>query len=139
MDTEEPEDDGPEAPPTPPKPELKIRDLGFRPSGCSVCGAPKPPHIEIEVDGVLEYTCKECYEGQVVELAACRSCGAALEAADAVCGEGGTGRPVRGFLRLPGGGVRPRAGGGAGVRLEAQGRPRQRAGVEAVPEEVDDV
>jgi len=92
MDTEEPEDDGPEAPPTPPKPELKIRDLGFRPSGCSVCGAPKPPHIEIEVDGVLEYTCKECYEGQVVELAACRSCGAALEAADAFCGKCGTAR-----------------------------------------------
>ena len=96
MDSEEPEDDGPEAPSTsPPKPELKIRDLGVRPSGCSVCGAPKAPHIEIEVDGVLEYTCKECYEGQVVELTACRSCGAALEAADAFCGKCGTPRVAK--------------------------------------------
>ena len=98
MDSEEPEDDGPEAPTpvtSPPKPELKIRDLGERRWGCSVCGKPKPPHIEILVDGVFEYTCRECYEGQVVELAACRSCGTALEAADAFCGKCGAARVVK--------------------------------------------
>ena len=98
-----PEDEGPEpdlsdpreppaAPSAPPKPELKIRDLGTRPRGCSVCGKPKLPYVEIEVDGVLEYTCKECYEGQVIELAACRQCGAALEAGDAFCGKCGNPR-----------------------------------------------
>ena len=97
MDPEEPEDDvppvEPPAPPAaPPKPELRIRDLGTRPRGCNVCGKAKPPHIEIEVDGVLEYTCKECYEGQVIELAACRSCGAAMESADHFCGKCGTPR-----------------------------------------------
>ncbi|MEK6852123.1 MAG: zinc ribbon domain-containing protein, partial [Candidatus Thermoplasmatota archaeon] len=37
-----------------------------------------------------------CYEGQVVvELTACRSCGAALEAADAFCGKCGTPRVAK--------------------------------------------
>ena len=81
----------PETPVPPPKPELKIRDLGTRHRGCSVCGKAKLPYVEIEVDGVLEYTCKECYEGQVIELTACRTCGAALEASDAFCGK--CGRP----------------------------------------------
>ena len=84
--------EAPETPTTPPKPELKIRDLGERPRGCSVCGKDKKPYVEIEVDGVLEYTCQECYEGQVIELAACRRCGAALEAADVFCGRCGTPR-----------------------------------------------
>jgi len=75
-----------------PRPELKIRDLGTRSRGCSVCGKEKAPYVEIEVDGVLEYTCRECYEGQVIELAACRSCGAALEAADHFCGRCGAPR-----------------------------------------------
>ncbi len=76
----------------PPRPELRIRDLGTRPRGCSVCGKEKKPYVEIEVDGVLEYTCQECYEGQVIELAACRGCGGALEPGDAFCGRCGTAR-----------------------------------------------
>jgi len=93
---DEPPSVRPPEPPTtavpPPKPELKIRDLGRRPRGCSVCGQPKPPYVEIEVDGVPEYTCRECYEGQVIELTACRRCGAALEASDQFCGTCGTPR-----------------------------------------------
>ena len=98
MDGEEPEDEGvPDAEPepaAPTKPELRIRDLGER-RGCSVCGKEKPPHIEILVDGAFEYTCRECYEGQVIELAACRTCGAALEAVDEFCGKCGTPRVLK--------------------------------------------
>ena len=90
----EPEDEAPEpeppAPSAPPRPELKIRDLGTRPRGCSVCRKPKLPYVEIEVDGVLEYTCKECYEGQIIELAACRQCGAGVGDDDRFCGKCGT-------------------------------------------------
>lgn len=88
---EGPEFPGPPPPATstPPRPDLKIRDL-TRQRNCSVCGKEKAPYIEIEVDSVLEYTCRECYEGQVIEIAACRSCGAALEAADQFCGRCGT-------------------------------------------------
>ena len=82
----------PEPPVSPPKPELRIRDLTRRPRACSVCGQPKAPYVEIEVDGVLEYTCKECYEGQVIELAACRTCGGAMESSDNFCGKCGTPR-----------------------------------------------
>ena len=60
-----------------------------------MCGKEKTPYIEIEVDGVLEYTCKECYEGQVIELTACRTCGAALEPGDAFCGKCGTSRALK--------------------------------------------
>ena len=97
--TEEPEDQAPleaptppETPTPPPKPEIRIREYGARPRGCSVCGKEKPPHIEIEVDGILEYTCRECYEGQVIEIVACRSCGAAMEPGDHFCGKCGTPR-----------------------------------------------
>ena len=99
MDDEEPgefpEPPQPTPPAAPPKPEIRIRDLGSRPRGCSVCGQPKPPFIEIEVDGVPEYTCRECYEGQVIVLTACRSCGGALEAADNFCGKCGTPRVAK--------------------------------------------
>ena len=101
MEPEEPPDEGapPPAPPSepvpPPKAEIKIRDLGVRPRACAVCGKAKAPYIEIEVDGVLEFTCKECYEGQVIELTACRSCGAALEAADNFCGKCGVPRVLK--------------------------------------------
>ncbi|HEV8593916.1 MAG TPA: zinc ribbon domain-containing protein [Thermoplasmata archaeon] len=93
----DPEDEAPErpeipAPTAPPKPELRIRDLTDRPRGCNVCGKAKPAFIEIEVDGVLEYTCQGCYEGQVIELTACRKCGAAMEPADHFCGKCGTPR-----------------------------------------------
>lgn len=82
-------------PPTdapPPKPDIRIRDLTEGPRGCSVCGQVREPYIEIEVDGVIEYTCRECYEGEVGELAACRQCGAALEPEDRFCGKCGTPR-----------------------------------------------
>ena len=92
----EPEIQRPPEPPEtsvpPPKPELRIRDLGTRPRGCSVCGKEKAPYVEIEVDGILEFTCQECYEGQVIELAACRKCGAALEGGDHFCGRCGAPR-----------------------------------------------
>lgn len=97
MDDEgEPAPDSPEAAPppgSPPKPEIRIRDL-TRHRNCSVCGKPKTPYVEIEIDGVIEYTCRECYEGQVIELAACRSCGAAIEASDLFCGKCGAPRVV---------------------------------------------
>jgi len=83
----------PTAPAAPPRPDIKIRDL-TRQRNCAVCGKEKTPYIEIEVDGVLEYTCQACYEGQVIEIAACRACGAALEAADKFCGKCGAPRAV---------------------------------------------
>jgi ribosomal protein L40E len=86
-----PEPPGPQAPPA--RPEIKIRDL-TRQRFCSMCGKEKAPHVEIEVDGVLEYTCRECYEGQVIELTMCRSCGSALEAGDNFCGKCGSPRAV---------------------------------------------
>lgn len=103
VDPEESVDELPATPPeaaepaAPPKPELRIRDLGrkSRPRGCSVCGKPNPPHVEIEVDGVLEYTCVECYEGKVIEVTACRSCGTAMEAPDNFCGKCGTPRLMK--------------------------------------------
>ena len=82
-----------QAPPAPARPDIKIRDLtGLR--TCSVCGKEKASYIEIEVDGVVENTCKECYEGQVIEISACRACGAALEASDGFCGRCGTSRAL---------------------------------------------
>jgi predicted amidophosphoribosyltransferase len=80
-------------PAAPARPDIKIRDLTRR-RNCSSCGKVKTPYIEIEVDGVLEYTCQECYEGQVIEIAACRACGAGLEAADQFCGKCGAPRRV---------------------------------------------
>jgi len=91
---EEPDVSPPPPPPAaPPRPDIKIRDL-TRQRNCAVCGKEKTPYIEIEVDGVLEYTCQACYEGQVIEIAACRACGAALEAADKFCGKCGAPRAV---------------------------------------------
>jgi len=99
MDPENPADAPPEPPgpadAPPQKPELRIRDLGFRPRGCNVCGEPKPPYVEIDMDGVPEYTCKECYERQFIEITACRKCGAAMEAADAFCGKCGSPRTAK--------------------------------------------
>ena len=83
----------PQTPAPPPRPDIKIRDL-TRQRNCSVCGKEKAPYIEIEVDGVIEYTCKDCYEGQVIEISACRACGGGLEEADRFCGRCGTPRAV---------------------------------------------
>lgn len=82
-----------QAPSPPARPDIKIRDLTGQRT-CSVCGKEKAPYIEIEVDGVIENTCRECYEGQVIELAACRACGAALEVADQFCGRCGASRVI---------------------------------------------
>src|SRR3990172_9129895 len=62
----------PTAPAAPPRPDIKIRDL-TRQRNCAVCGKEKTPYIEI---------------------AACRACGAALEAADKFCGKCGAPRAV---------------------------------------------
>lgn len=43
--------------------EVKIKDYSaFKP--CSVCGEAKVPYIEIEFNGIVERTCKDCYEAQ---------------------------------------------------------------------------
>lgn len=88
----------PQAPSAPERPDIIIRDLTGRRT-CSVCRKEKAPYIEIEVDGVVESTCRECYEGriveeQVIEVTSCRTCGAAVEVADRFCGRCGALRVV---------------------------------------------
>ncbi len=114
----EPDEDGddfelpqPPAPPgPPPKAELKIRDASVRRRGkaCVVCGRAKPAYIEVEIDGVAEYTCRDCYElqsqglsGEVTQF--CTKCGTALLKGDNFCGRCGT--PAS--LRCPKCGARP--------------------------------
>jgi hypothetical protein len=99
---------GPPAPP--PKAEIKIVDASSKRRGkaCVVCGRPKPPYVEVDVDGVGEYTCQDCYELQAQGLSAevaayCVTCGAALLAGDHFCGRCGT--PAA--LRCPKCGARP--------------------------------
>ncbi|TLZ64760.1 MAG: zinc ribbon domain-containing protein [Methanobacteriota archaeon] len=99
-------------PPTapPPKQEIKIVDASTKRRGkaCVVCGRPKAPYIEVDVDGVVEYTCQDCYELQAQGLsgevtAYCVTCGAALLKGDHFCGRCGT--PAA--LRCPKCGARP--------------------------------
>ena len=88
-------------PPTPPAPtpkeEIKIVDAATRRRGkaCVVCGRPKAAYIEVDVDGVVEYTCQDCYELQAQGLsgeitAYCVKCGVALLKGDHFCGRCGT-------------------------------------------------
>ena len=99
-------------PPTapPPKQEIKIVDASTKRRGkaCVVCGRPKAPYIEVDVDGVVEHTCQDCYELQAQGLsgevtAYCVTCGAALLKGDHFCGRCGT--PAA--LRCPKCGARP--------------------------------
>lgn len=91
-------DDAPERPAPPAREEIRIVEFAAkqRSKGCSICGRSGDPYIEIEVDGVLEYTCRECYEGPRARPDAfCRSCGAALRPGDNFCGRCGAPTPVR--------------------------------------------
>ena len=99
---------GPAAPP--PKAEIKIVDAATKRRGkaCVVCGRPQPPYVEVDVDGLVEYTCRDCYELQAQgispEVAAfCVKCGTALLKGDHFCGRCGT--PA--MSRCPKCGARP--------------------------------
>jgi hypothetical protein len=96
------EDEGGSPPPpgppaASPRPEIRIVDASARrrASACVVCGRPRLAYIEVEIDGVVEYTCKDCYELQSQGLAGevtqyCVKCGTALLRGDHFCGRCGT-------------------------------------------------
>ena len=98
MDEEElPTEDYPEEPEAkPPKEEIRIvemSDLSGEPveKNCRVCGKLKPIYVEIESEGVVEYTCKECFEKDVsYQGKVCKKCEAPLSVDDAFCGKCGT-------------------------------------------------
>lgn len=85
----------PEVPVTPPKPELYIIDFAEKKINpfCTVCGLRKERYLEVEVKGVIEYTCKDCYNksraAATAPVTSCRSCGAAMHAGDNFCGKCG--------------------------------------------------
>src|SRR3989442_15995014 len=98
------------SPAPPPKAEIKIVDASIRRRGkaCVVCGRAKPAYIEAEIDGVVEYTCRDCYELQAQGLSGevtqfCTKRGTALLKGDNFCGKWGT--PAA--LKCPKGGARP--------------------------------
>ena len=100
----------PAAPGPPPRAELRIVDASVKKRGkaCVVCGRAKPPHIEVGIDGVVEYTCRDCYElqsqGISPEITAyCVTCGTALLKGDHFCGK--CGNPAA--LSCPKCGARP--------------------------------
>ncbi|HTD80753.1 MAG TPA: zinc ribbon domain-containing protein [Thermoplasmata archaeon] len=115
MEPDEDEDEvvlppAPAPPGPPPRAEIKIVDASVRGRGkaCVVCGRAKPSYIEVEIDGVVEYTCRDCYElqsqglsGEVIAF--CTKCGTALLKGDNFCGRCGT--PAS--LRCPKCGARP--------------------------------
>jgi len=103
MEPEDVEEDADEAPappappPAPPRPEIKIVDAATRrrASACVVCRRPKPTYIEVEIDGTVEYTCRECYDLQSQGLSGevsqyCVKCGTAILRSDHFCGKCGT-------------------------------------------------
>ena len=112
---DEPEDEvqvprPPPPPAPPPRPEIKIVDAAVRRRGkaCIVCGRPRPAYIEVEIDGTMEYTCRDCYELQSQGLSPevaeyCTKCGTALLKGDHFCGR--CGMPAA--LRCPRCGARP--------------------------------
>lgn len=86
----------PETPPAPPKPELRIVDFSEKKINpfCSICGLEKDRFVEVEVKGVIEYTCRDCYRrsrgGPAIPPAmSCRRCGAAMVIGDNFCGKCG--------------------------------------------------
>ena len=100
----------PPAPPAAPsRPELRIVEATKRRARtCVVCGRSRPAYVEIEIDGVVEYTCQDCYELQSQGLSSevtefCTKCGAAILKGDHFCGRCGT--PAA--LRCPKCGARP--------------------------------
>ena len=99
--------DIPSPPAPPPRAEIKIVDASIRRRGraCVVCGRAKPAYIEVEIDGVVEYTCRDCYElqaqglsGEVTQFCTkcgtpaalkCPKCGARPDEEDGFCGKCG--------------------------------------------------
>ncbi len=88
---------------------------------CSVCGITKVPYICIDISGVQEATCKECYDismGKIAEPKAqppppppdiieekitqafCPNCGAKVKSEDVFCGK--CGKPVKEELKCVG-------------------------------------
>ena len=79
----------------PPKEDIRIIEISESGTAlekvCRVCGQLKPVYVEIESDGVVEHTCKECFEKDVtVPGKACRECEEPVSAEDAFCGKCGT-------------------------------------------------
>jgi len=69
-----------------PREELKIKDFSvYKP--CSICSENKVSYIELEVDGKIESTCKECYEGISTPKpkVSCPSCASECEGDDNFC------------------------------------------------------
>ena len=92
----------PPPPAPPPRPELRIVEAERKRRGkaCVVCGRSKPAYVEIEIDGVVEYTCRDCYELQSQGLSSevaefCTNCSATLLKGDHFCGRCGTPASVR--------------------------------------------
>ena len=93
---EKPEEKAPEVPIAPPKPELQIIDYSTKRINpyCTVCGLEKVRYLEVEVKGVIEYTCKDCYRKSksapvVPPTATCRKCGTPMRIGDNFCGKCG--------------------------------------------------
>lgn len=66
--------------------EIKIKDFSeLKP--CNICKDVKIPHIEVEVDGKAEYTCKDCYEAKFTAKAKlkCPSCSSECSEEDSFC------------------------------------------------------
>ena len=82
----------------PPKPEIRIVDFSEKKINpyCTVCGKKKERYLEIEVDGVVEYTCKECYtgSGQIVVIT-CKNCSSEMEQGDNFCSQCGAPAVIR--------------------------------------------
>ncbi len=86
----------PEVPVAPPRPELQIVDFSEKKFSqyCVVCGLKKDRYLEVEVRGVIEYTCKDCYirtKGIVASPPAtsCKKCGMPMVLGDNFCGKCG--------------------------------------------------
>ena len=64
------------------KEEIRIKDFSAY-KRCVVCGEQKIPYIELEVNGKLECTCRDCYDAQYAQKTdvKCPSC-------TSFCGEG---------------------------------------------------
>ncbi len=97
MDEEQllPPDEPEEPQPQEPKESIRIVDMSSgdpEPSEkvCRVCGQLKPVYVEVESDGVIEYTCEGCFQKDVAPLTkTCRECDAQVDHDDAFCGKCG--------------------------------------------------
>jgi hypothetical protein len=96
------EEDGPLEPdpeepePTPPKEEIRIVEMSESGEAtmekmCKVCQELKPAYVEVESEGVIEYTCKNCFEKDVADTGkSCWSCDTSIKDDDAFCGKCGS-------------------------------------------------